>query len=316
MYYIVYGATGWIGSKIVKLLEQSGHPVQFGQERLENRERLMEELKSFPRVDCVINCAGIVGKPNVDWCESHQPETIRTNVIGTLNLADLCYQLNIHLISFATGCIYEYDETHPIDGPGFTEEETPNFEKSFYSRSKVCCEKMIREYSNVLTLRIRMPISDDFSERSFHTKIISYGRNGKVINVPNSVSVLHDLLPLVIHLSENKTTGVLNFVNPGVLSHNEILTLYRDILEPGYQWNQFTVEEQNKILKAPRSNNHLDASKLLALFPNVPDAKDAVTACFRRINDKINVWRADLAGMDHFETFIPVGLKSSNSEIS
>ena len=28
-----------------------------------------------------------VGRPNVDWCEDHKVETIRTNVIGCLNVA-------------------------------------------------------------------------------------------------------------------------------------------------------------------------------------------------------------------------------------
>lgn len=281
--YLVYGSTGWVGQKICQLLDEKGHYYHTGIARLEDRTTLEAELQ-VANPTCVINCAGVVGKPNVDWCEDHQPETIRANVIGTLNLADLCYLQNIRLLNFATGCIYEYDEEHPIGGKPFTEDDMPNFEKSFYSRSKACCEKMIREYPNVLTLRIRMPISDDFSKRSFHTKIIKYGRSGKVIDVPNSVSFLHDLLPLVIPLSKmEKEVGVLNFVNPGVLSHYEILEEYRKKFEPGYEWGRFTVEEQDRILKAPRSNNHLATTRLEKLFPKVPEAHVALSQCFERI---------------------------------
>jgi hypothetical protein len=43
------------------------------------------------------------GRPNVDWCEDHKAETIRTNVIGTLNLADLCCERGIHVTLYATG---------------------------------------------------------------------------------------------------------------------------------------------------------------------------------------------------------------------
>jgi len=32
------------------------------------------------------------------------------NVIGTLNLSDLCEERGIHCTVFATGCIFEYDE--------------------------------------------------------------------------------------------------------------------------------------------------------------------------------------------------------------
>jgi len=38
----------------------------------------------------VINAAGVTGRPNVDWCESNKDETVRTNVVGTLNVADIC----------------------------------------------------------------------------------------------------------------------------------------------------------------------------------------------------------------------------------
>jgi 3,5-epimerase/4-reductase len=70
----------------------------------------------------------LVGSPNIDWCEDHMADTLRTNVIGTLNIADLCSARGIHCTIYATGCIYEYDELHPIGGPGFTEEDKPNFD--------------------------------------------------------------------------------------------------------------------------------------------------------------------------------------------
>lgn len=57
-----------------------------------------------------------------------QVETIRANVIGTLTLADVCLQHNVHVTNFATGCIFEYDATHTEhSGNGFKEEDTPNF---------------------------------------------------------------------------------------------------------------------------------------------------------------------------------------------
>lgn len=83
-------------------------------------------------------------------------------------------------------------------GIGFTEEEEPNFKGSFYSYTKTLAEKLLREYSNVLLLRVRMPISDDLNPRNFVTKISKYER---VVNIPNSMSVLHDLLPASIEMT-------------------------------------------------------------------------------------------------------------------
>lgn len=34
---------------------------------------------------------------------------------------------------YATGCIFEYDEAHPIGGAGFKEEDKPNFDGAWPS---------------------------------------------------------------------------------------------------------------------------------------------------------------------------------------
>lgn len=85
----------------------------------------------------VFNAAGVTGRPNVDWCETHKQDTIRTNVVGTLNLADVCREQGLLMINYATGCIFEYNAEHPEgSGIGFKEEDTPNFVGSFYSKTK------------------------------------------------------------------------------------------------------------------------------------------------------------------------------------
>lgn len=51
--------------------------------------------------------------------------------------------------------------------------------------------------------------------------------------------------------------GVFNFCNPGAISHNEILDMYQKYIDPSFTYTNFTVEEQDKILVAGRSNNTL-----------------------------------------------------------
>lgn len=70
-------------------------------------------------------------------------------MIGTLNLAEACHLKGIHLTLYATGCIFEYDEEHPIGGSTFTEEDTPNFLGSFYRKTKAYVEDMMKSYKNV-----------------------------------------------------------------------------------------------------------------------------------------------------------------------
>ena len=105
-----------------------------------------------------------------------------------------------------------------------------------------------------------MPVSDDLHPRSFVTKIIGYKN---VVNIPNSHSILTDLLPVVMALAEHMETGVFNFTNPGAISHNEVLALYKEIIDPTYTWENFSLEEQAKVIKADRSNCELDSSKLI-----------------------------------------------------
>ena len=88
--------------------------------------------------------AGCTGRPNVDWCEDNKEDTIRSNVIGTLNLTDCCFLSGIHCTVFATGCIYHYDDAHPIGGPGFKETDPANFNGSFYSETKGHVEEVSR----------------------------------------------------------------------------------------------------------------------------------------------------------------------------
>lgn len=134
--FLIYGRTGWIGGLLGKLCESQGIKYTYGSGRLENRASLESDVAAAQPTH-VFNAAGVTGRPNVDWCESHKVETIRANVVGTLTLADVCRENAIVLINYATGCIFEYDDNHPIEsGVGFKEEDTPNFIGSFYSKTK------------------------------------------------------------------------------------------------------------------------------------------------------------------------------------
>ena len=182
----------------------------------------------------------MTGIPNVDWCDDHKIETLRTNLIGTLNLIDIAYLHHLDVTNFSTGCIYEYDEDHPIhSGIGFTEDELPNFDGSFYSKTKGFFEQMVQHYPNVLNLRVRMPVTSVVHPKNFITKLTKYK---KVINVPNSVTILEDLLPIAIDMAMKGRKGTYNFVNPGTISHNEILDLYKNYIDPDFQYFNFTVE--------------------------------------------------------------------------
>ena len=246
---MIFGKNGWIGGKLTELLEGEfvihhhtppsplltiifpllsrppshstppeakgyvkGKDLFLADSRLENREAVSAELDLI-KPSHVLNAAGVTGRPNVDWCEDNKAATVRANVIGTLNLSDLCELKDIHCTVFATGCIFEYDEEHPLGAGqegGFTEEDSANFFSSWYSKTKGMVEQMLEIYPSTCVLRVRMPISDDLSGRNFITKIMKYDR---IVDIPNSMTVLHELLPASLVMAEKKLCGIYNFCN-------------------------------------------------------------------------------------------------------
>lgn len=264
-----------------------GIEVFKAESRLQNREEVEREIDEI-KPSHVLMCAGITGRPNIDWCEDHKPDTIRTNVIGTLNIADICDSRGIHCTVYATGCIFKYDEAHPLgSGIGFKEDDKPNFDGSFYSQTKGYMEPLLSCYPTCLILRVRMPVSDDLIHRNFVTKIVKYER---VVNIPNSMTILHELLPASLAMAKANLTGVYNFTNPGVISHNEVLDLYIKYIDPTYHYTNFSLEEQAKVIKADRSNNELDTTKLMADMPEgivINDIKTAYELCFQRMQKNL-----------------------------
>lgn len=110
-----------------------------------------------------------------------------------------------------------------------------------------------------------------------------------MVDIPNSLTVLPELLPLSLDLASRNAVGSLNLTNPGTLSHNQVLALYRDHVDPHFTWVNFTEEEQAQVLKAPRSNNHLDTARLTALFPHVRHVRESLLHyVFRPKGDKLS----------------------------
>ena len=167
--YLIYGRTGWIGGELGKLLTAQGAEWSWATGRMENRNDVLADISrgvgdAKRKPTHILLAAGVTGRPNVDWCETNKIQTVRANVMGVLTVADVCRDAGLHVTYYGSGCIYRYDPEHPLgSGKGFTESDLPNFSGSFYSKTKGMVETLLRNYENVLTLRIRMPLSADFS---------------------------------------------------------------------------------------------------------------------------------------------------------
>ncbi len=293
MKILLFGKNGWIGNQLYDLLINKNKDVVIANQRAENYKELEEEIKTVNPthiISLIGRTHGVIGDKKyttIDYLEQHGKlqENVRDNLYSPLVFAILSQKYNIHYTYLGTGCIFKFDENHPFgkEENGFTEEDNPNFFDSSYSTIKGYTDKLMHLFeNNVLNIRIRMPITSDYNPRNFITKIITYD---KICSVPNSMSVLPELLPLMLDMAENKVTGTINLTNPGLISHNEILEMYKEIVDPNFTWNNFSIEEQNKILAAGRSNNYLDTTRLEQLYPTVKNIKESVKDCLIKMKN-------------------------------
>lgn len=278
MVFLIYGHRGWIGGQFIKLLESERIDFVKGEARLELTSDVESEIQTVNPTHVIAFTGRTHGSINgkeyttIDYLE--QPgkltENVRDNLFAPMTLANLSAKYNYHFTYLGTGCIFESTQTNPE----FDESSTPNFFGSSYSIVKGYTDQLMHNYSDTtLNVRIRMPITADLNPRNFITKILRYE---KICSMPNSMTVLPELLPILLDMIANKLTGTINLTNPGTITHNEILEMYREMVRPEFKWTNFTVDEQNCILAAGRSNNKLDTSLLESMYPNVTPIHAAI----------------------------------------
>jgi dTDP-4-dehydrorhamnose reductase len=268
MHVLIYGSNGWIGSQIIDIMIEKNIIFTKGQSRCDNILDLTNEINSVnpTHVICTIGRTHGNGVNTIDSLEEKDMliTNITDNLYGPLCIAHVCKSKNIHMTYIGTGCIFNKDlETHSYQ---YTEDDVPDFFGSSYSVVKGITDRLMKNMFNdtVLNVRIRMPIVDDLKcKRNFVTKILSYPN---ICSIPNSMTYLPELIPIMIDMMIKKNVGTINLVNPGIISHNEILELYKLYVDDTKTWTNISIADQNKMLKSERSNNWLSTKKLESMY--------------------------------------------------
>ena len=296
---LLFGANGWIGNQVYQLLQKENITVYKAASRADSKKDMEEEILANPNLTHIMSFIGRTHGTyenekidTIDYLEKPGKlrENIRDNLFSPLVLAEISKKHGKHFTYLGTGCIFDYDDDHLYgdEKNGFKELDEPNFFGSSYSIVKGYTDRIMQLlYSETaLNLRIRMPITDSVNERNFITKITNYK---KICSIPNSMTVLDDLLPVLIDCALDKKVGTYNFTNPGLITHNEILEMYKEIVDTDFTWDNFTIEEQNEILASKRSNNYLDTTKLESTKFKVPHIKYAVRNALIRMKESQDV---------------------------
>ena len=289
MKIILFGATGYLGSWIHEYFLGPPSPLTRGwkivpiKTDVTDLEQVRKALKGIGG-QVVINATGKTGSPNVDWCETHRLETASVNITGAINVAKVASEQGNFVVQMGSGCVFQGtpDPLTPLQGgtipplsrglggQGWSESDAPNFFGSFYSQTKAIAEGALKEIPNVAILRIRMPLSSRPHPKNLLTKLLQYK---KILNAPNSVTLIEDLMPFIEKIIERRVeiealpNRIFNAVNPGVYHHRDLLELYQKNVDPlrrtgpSRPFEYITPDQFAGMTKAARSNCVLSTKK-------------------------------------------------------
>ncbi len=179
---LVIGASGLVGGAIFAELSARNYDV-IGTYREHQKNDFIkfdmdkddaEDFLSSIVPSCIFVAAA---RTYVDWCESHELETIHENVELIKPIALYCNKHNIPLIYFSTDYIFDGK-----DGP-YDESAKPN-PLNVYGKSKMLAEDVVLSAQFGLIVRITNVFDIGYDEKNFVYRAISTLCEGKELSVP------------------------------------------------------------------------------------------------------------------------------------
>lgn len=197
----VAGATGKLGSQLVKLLKQntSNKIIATGSDVDITDIELVEQNIDIYRPSVVINCAAITDK---ELCEKDIVEAYKVNALGARNLAAASRKVNAKIIHLSTDDVFAGENTLPL-----TEFDAPN-PKSVYGKSKLAGENYIKEL-NPKHLIIRSSWVYGQGSGDFYSKVLELAEKGEKFDIatdrvgtPTSTQLLAEFIVSLLDKAE------------------------------------------------------------------------------------------------------------------
>lgn len=274
--------SGWIGTRCFREWSNSKkHEVTLYPNHISSVQDVLN-LISLNKPDAILNAAGVVGKPNVDWCESYPFETYEGNTHLPIVIAKACEQTDTYFLHIGTGCIfYGYKEG------GWMPDDYAN-PVAVYTRTKYAADLVLSTFPNVGIARIRMPIDSIPHRANLIGKLAAYE---KVIDVSNSATVIEDMQATLLELIVREAPGIYHVVNPGEITHREILGWYEQYVDPTHKNEWITTDElvSSGLAKKMRSNNLLNSDSIQALGIHMRPIKDAVEDAIKKYAQNLQI---------------------------
>ena len=235
MIALITGSNGLLGQKIIEQLNYKGNKIiatSKGSNRnlnnnffiyedldITNKAMLSYVLKKY-KPDVVFNTAAMT---NVDLCDQEKDLCEKVNVKAVEYLADICLDLDAHLIHVSTDFIFDGN-----DGP-YKEDDSP-CPLSYYGQSKLDSENILKSHKCKWTI-LRTIVLFGVAKNLKKSNIVLWAKEqlekSKVINIIDdefrAPTLADDLAYACIYSAKNKVFGVYHTSGKDIMSIYEMV---------------------------------------------------------------------------------------------
>ena len=249
MRILVTGAAGFLGSHLVDRLLKDGHEVLGLDNLFTGSKKNLEHLHGNPRfefmrhditfplyveVDAIYNLASPASPVHY---QRDPVQTIKTNVIGAVNMLGLAKRLGIRIFQASTSEVYGDPDIHP-QPETYWGRVNPIGPRACYDEGKRAAETLFFDYHRQHGLEIRvarifntygprMAINDGRVVSNFivqaleNQDITIYGDGSQT----RSFCFVDDLIEGFVRLFNSDSVGPINLGNPGEFTMNQLAEL-------------------------------------------------------------------------------------------
>jgi len=180
--------------------------------RLESLEQIVDSLNPW----AIINAAGYVKVPEA---ENDYMDCLKLNTEGPVNLAQVCEQKGIKLLTFSSDLVFDGKKSTP-----YTESDRVS-PLNNYGKSKVQAEKRISEINNNALIVRTSSFFGPWDDFNFATRTLMSLLEGKGVKAAHDIFVTPTYLPDLAHESLNilldNECGLFHLTNTGTVSWAE-----------------------------------------------------------------------------------------------
>lgn len=278
------GLNGLVGSRVVELLNEQydwinldiahpSHPVDIT--KLDS----VKKAVAHHQPTALLHCAAFTDVTSA-WQQAGDKEGLcyRVNVLGTQNIAQVCQELNVHLIHLSTA--YVFDGTKPTP---YQETDLPN-PIEWYGQTKLWAEETIQKIDPTYAiLRIDQPFRPDpFIKLDAVHRVIEGLKNGNLYpqftNHFFGPTFIDSLATIIDQVIQKQITGLYHATNNESWTDFDFASQIAELLGMKGVVKKGNLTDYLKTTNRPyQKNTALDSSSIwrqLRINPN--SIKDAI----------------------------------------